>query len=313
MILALVLFLVGLILSAFFSGSETGLYRVSRTRLILDGLGGALPARGMVWLLNRPTVFVATTLVGNNVANYVTSFAIVLACASMFGSGSTAELIGPMLMTPIVFIFGELMPKYFFYQAPYRLLTAVRPVLLTFTVLFLPISMVLGWLGMLLSWLTGQTPFKYRLAMARGELDQLIKAGHEAGILAAGQKSLAQNIFEVGNQPAISFGVPPERLAIVESPVDATSAAHQARRRNHPIVLVRQSGRIVGYLRYADLCVREPELKLNPVIRGRVADRHLRLLLRMYDSSSEVAVLFDDRGDVRTVVTRRQLLQPLIK
>ncbi len=218
-----------------------------RTRLVLDGLSGSVGARGMVWLLNRPAVFVATTLVGNNVANYLTSVAIVLGVASIFGTGSKAELIGPMLMTPLVFVFGELLPKYFFYQAPYRLLSAVRPVLLAMTVLFLPISMLLGLLGALLSWITGQTPFKLRLAMARGELDQLIKAGHEAGILAAGQTSLAQNIFEVGNQAAVSFGVPPERLAMVDAPVDPTAAAHQARRRNHPIVLVRQTGRIIGY------------------------------------------------------------------
>lgn len=313
MILAVVLFLIGLILSAFFSGSETGLYRVPRTRLVLDGLSGSFGARGMICLVNRPAVFVATTLVGNNVANYLTSFAIVRGVASLSGAGPKAELIGPMLMTPLVFVLGELLPKYFFYHAPYRLLLAVRPMLLTMTVLFLPISMLLGLLGSLLSWLTGQTPFKYRLAMARGELDQLLKAGHEAGILAAGQRSLAQNIFEIGNQAAVSFGVPPERLAMVEAPVDPATAAHQARRRNHPIVLVRETGRIIGYLRYADLCAGEPRVDLNPVIRGRVSDRHLRILLRLYDAGSEVAVLFDEGGDVRNVVTRRQLLQPLVK
>jgi CBS domain containing-hemolysin-like protein len=181
------------------------------------------------------------------------------------------------------------------------------------TVLFFPVSMLLGLLAALLSWLTGQTPFKYRLAMARGELDQLIKAGHEAGILAAGQRSLAQNIFEVGNQAAVSFGVRPDRLAMVDVPVDPAIAAYQARRRNHPIVLVRQAGRITGYLRYADLCVGEPLVEPIPVIRGRVSDRHLRVLLRLYDAGSEVAVLSDEAGDVRSVVTRRQLLQPLVK
>ncbi len=313
MILAVVLFLVGLILSAFFSGSETGLYRVSRTRLVLDGLSGSTGAKGMIWLLSRPAVFVATTLVGNNVANYLTSFAIVLGVASIFGSGSKAELIGPMLMTPVVFVFGELLPKYFFYHAPYRLLSAIRPMLLTVTVLFLPISILLGLLGALLSWFTGQTPFRLRLAMARGELDQLLKAGHEAGILAAGQKTLAQNIFEVGNQRAVSFGVLPQRLPMVEAPVDPVAAAHQSRRRNHPIVLVRQTGRIIGYVRYADLCAGTASVELKPVIRGRVTDRHFRVLLRLYDAGSEVAVLFDERGDMRNVVTRRQLLQPLVK
>ncbi|MCG8652403.1 MAG: hemolysin protein, partial [Pirellulales bacterium] len=180
-------------------------------------------------------------------------------------------------------------------------------------VLFAPVSLLLGLLGRALQMITGQTPFPLRLAMARGELDQILRDGHEAGILAAGQRTLARSLFEVGNRLAVSFGVPPDRLAIVDAPLDVTQARNQARRRNHPIVLVRRAGKIVGFLRYPDLCVGQPRLDLRPVIGGKVSDRHLGLLLRMYDAASEVAVLFDERGEVRCVVTQRQLLQPLIK
>lgn len=313
MILALLLFIVGMSLSAFFSGSETGLYRVSRTRLVLDGLSGSYAARGLVWLLNHPAIFVATTLVGNNFANYIVSFSVVSLVAIAFDGMESAELLGPVLMTPFVFVFGELLPKYLFFHAPYRLLRATRPFLLTATVLFAPISLLLGLLGSALSLITGQTPFRLRLTMARSEFDQLMRAGHEAGILAAGQRALAQNLFEVGNQLAVSFGVPPDRLTIVDAPVDPKTARMQARRRNHPIVLVRRGGRIVGFVRYADLCMSDDKVVVKPVIRGRVTDRHLRILLRLYDRSSDVAVLLDERGDMRCVVTRRQLLQPLVK
>ena len=313
MIPILLIFVVGMLLSAFFSGSETGLYRVSRMRLVLDGLSGSLPARGLVWLLNHPAIFIATTLVGNNVANYLVSLSIVMAMANLFAHAEMAELVGPILMTPFVFVFGELLPKHLFFHAPYRLLKATRPFILAATVVFAPVSIVLGLLGNLLRLITGQTPFQLRLTMARSELDQVLRAGHEAGILAAGQRLLAKNLFEVGNQPAISFGVPTDRLAIVEAPVDPTTARHQARRRNHPIVLVRRTGRIVGFMRYADLCVENPKIEIKPVIRGRVTDRHLRILLRLYDAASDVAVLFDEHGDMRCVVTRRQLLQPLVK
>tara|TARA_R110002049_G_scaffold2750_8_gene22265 strand:+ start:217144 stop:218085 length:942 start_codon:yes stop_codon:yes gene_type:complete len=313
MITATILFLIGLLLSAFFSGSETGMYRVSRTRLVLDGLSGSAMAKGLVWLLNHPAMFIATTLVGNNVANYVTSLAVVMGAASLFGSGGSAGLLGPILMTPIVFVLGELLPKYMFYHAPYRLITATRPFLLVATVLFSPVSLVLGLLGNLLRAVTGETPFRISLAMARGDLDRVIRDGHEAGLLAAGQRDLSQRLFEAANQPAVSFGVRPDRLASVDTPVDTSEAAYEARRQNHPIVLVRRAGRIVGYLRYADLTVRDPQVELRPVIRGRIGDRHLQILLRLYDAGSDVAVIYDERGKLRSVVTRRQLLQPLMK
>jgi CBS domain containing-hemolysin-like protein len=313
MIVAVVLFLIGLTLSAFFSGSETGLYRVSRTRLVLDALSGSRGARGIIWLLNRPELFVATALVGNNLANYVTSLAIVMAVGVMFGSGSGGELLGTIMMTPIVFVLGELLPKYWFFQAPNLLVARTRPFFLAATALLAPISLLLGFLGRILQKISGQTPFQLRLAMARSELDQLLRDGHEAGILVAGQRAVAQKLFEVGNQNAISFGVPVQRLATVDEPVDIDQARHQARRRNHPIVLVRRGRRIVGALWYADLCVRHPEIAMKPVIRARVTDRHLRVLLRLYDAGSDVAVLQDEHGEIRCVVTRRQLLQPLIK
>ena len=296
-----------------FSGSETGMYRVSRTRLVLDSLSGSTMAKGMVWLLNHPAIFIATTLVGNNVANYVTSLAVVMGASHLFGSGGSAELLGPILMTPFVFVLGELLPKYLFYHAPYRLLKATRPFLLASTILFAPVSLVLGLLGNLLRAVTGQTPFRITIAMARGDLDRVIRDGHEAGLLAAGQRELSQHLFEAANQTAVSFGVRPERLPMVDSPVDASVAAYEARRQNHPIVLVRRAGRIIGYLRYADLTLRDPQIELRGVIRGRVTDRHLQILLRLYDASSDVAVIYDERGTMRSVVTRRQLLQPLIK
>ena len=86
--------------------------------------------------MNNPAIFVATTLVGNNIANYITSFAVVLGVGTAFGSAASSELIGTVLMTPIVFVFGELLPKYLFYHAPYQLITAIRPLLLLATVLF---------------------------------------------------------------------------------------------------------------------------------------------------------------------------------
>lgn len=307
------LFLIGLILSALFSGTETGLYRVPRTRLVLDALGGGRASRAMVWLLNHPAIYVATMLVGNNMANYLTSFAVVWAVSLWFDGGSAAELLGTILMTPVVFVFGELLPKYFFYQAPYRLLRMLRPFLLITTVLFAPITLFLGLLGNALRLLTGQTPFQLRLGMARGELDQVLRAGHEAGILEPGQRSLAQRIFEIGNLPAVAFGVPQEKCAVVDLPLDVDQARYQARRRNQPIILVRRGGRIVGFVRYADVCVRNPKLETIPVVRARMTDRHLKVLLQLYDKETDVAVLTDDRNASRVIVTRRQLLQPLIK
>lgn len=319
MITAVALFLLGLMLSAFYSGSETGLYRVSRTRLVLDGLDGSIMGRAMVWLLNHPAIFVATTLVGNNVANYMTSLAIVLGVQRMGNSGPAAELLGPILMTPVIFVLGELLPKYLFFHAPYRLLRATQPMLMLSTILFAPVSLLLGLLGSVLQKVTGETPFELRLTMARRELDQVLRAGHEAGLLAGSQRDLVTRLFEIGNQSAISFGVPVDRLAKISQPVedgktiDIDAAKSAARRVNHPILLVQQGNRITGFLRYIDLMNPAESIAPQPAVRGTVSESHLKILLRLYDARSDVAVLFNEKGIAKSVVTRRQLTRQLTK
>lgn len=293
------------------------MYRVSRTRLVLDALSGSVAARGLVWLLNHGEVFVATALVGNNLANYLVSLSVVMGVIACFGESQTAELIAPLMLTPFIFVFGELLPKTFFYRAPYRLIHLARYPLIAAAYLFSPISSVLALLGRLLGSLTGQTPLRSRLRMSRGELDELIRDGHAAGILETGQRNLASALFEVGTRSAASFGVPPKRLATIDivgheiTAAEAKRGMYLARRCNHPLVLIQRKNRIIGAAWYSELATADDTVKPRPVIRGKDQDAHLSILLRLLDVGAEAAVLYDERGRVGSVITRRQLLSAM--
>ncbi len=119
---ALGLGMCGLFLSAFFSGSETGFYRATRLRLVLDAMGGDRIARGLLFLTNHPALFVATALVGNSAANSLISLAAVIAMGRLFPHPEAAEIMATIALAPIVLVYGELLPKNLFLQAPNRLL-----------------------------------------------------------------------------------------------------------------------------------------------------------------------------------------------
>jgi len=311
MIFSLVVFTIGLIFSGFFSGTETGMYRVSRVRLLLDALDGSWLSRGMLWLLNHPAIYVATALVGNNFANFFVSFGIVNLVANTIGGGVSTELMGTVLTTPLVFVLGELFPKYLFYNSPYRLIYALRPLILFVTVLFSPVSLLLGFLGNALRAVTGEAPFQTRLAMQRAELEQVLREGHEAGLIAGGQRALAQNIFETGNEPAIRFGVPVDRFAVVKMPVDLLEAKNEARRKSSSTVLVKRRNRIIGCLQFAKLEL-QSDPSLESVLECQRDERHLQVLLKLYEARSDVAVLLDAAGKPCRIVTQQQLLQSFL-
>jgi putative hemolysin len=60
MTLAIVMFLFALAMNAFFSGAETGYYRMTRLRLVMEAMGGDRIARIMLWLANQPSLVIAT-------------------------------------------------------------------------------------------------------------------------------------------------------------------------------------------------------------------------------------------------------------
>ena len=205
--------LLGLLLSALFSGSETGFYRATRLRLVLDAMGGDTVARGLLFLTNHPALFVATTLVGNSLANYLVSLAAVVILQTVAtGDVALVEWIAPLLLAPVLLVYGELLPKNLFLQAPNRLLRRCGPLLLASVVLLSAGERVAVGLSRLLArWMrrvVGSGP----LDACPARLRRVLEEGHEAGILHPAQRSLAQGIFAVAGQPVGQFLAAAEEL-----------------------------------------------------------------------------------------------------
>jgi len=104
-----------LALSAFFSGSETGMYCLSRVRLHLAASQKDVRAKRLSALLEDEPRTLCVTLIGTNVMNYLTSTIVAYALAKgMDLSDLDTEFYTVMILTPIVFVFGEVVPKSIF-------------------------------------------------------------------------------------------------------------------------------------------------------------------------------------------------------
>ena len=322
--IALGLAAVGLFLSAFFSGSETGFYRATRMRLALDALGGGLRARWLVWLVNHPTVFVATTLVGNNLANYLTSLAIVMGVqAVLYGNGRPsdhfplAELLAPLALAPLLFVYGELLPKNLFLHAPNRLLRKAGPLFLfVFVPLFSPVSVLLWGLNRILARFVAEPPEQIRLTLARRELRRLLEEGHEEGILHPSQVALARGIFAVANDPVARYATPLAEITRARDDMSKAEVCRLARRLQIPEVPVEsQQGAAVlsGYVRVIDLEL-SPSDQLGPIrplLEIPHTDRHIEALIRMQTAGESIAQVVDAGGETLGLVTARRLREPL--
>lgn len=309
------LFFVGLFLSAFFSGSETGFYRATRVRLRLDAGEGSRVAAALLNLTNNPGLFVATALVGNNVANYLTSLAIVLAARSVLDDPLLAELVAPLLLTPVVFIYGELLPKNFYFHMPNYLLRRSGPLLLVFTMLFAPVSFVLWVLGRMVEAVLGQKPLKLQGQLARHELRGLLEEGGAAGILRPAQQQLSQRLFDIAALPAVRMAKPLAKAPSVSEDTLTRNAIRTAQQTGAAELLVRNKEELKGYVRVIDLRLSDPDATvaglLLPVPTLPATTSHLAALMRLHTEDLEVAQLIGAKGD-EGVVYSRELIAALL-
>lgn len=315
--LYLAIWLFALAASAFCSGSETGLFRAPRLRLVADAISGDRAAKGLLFLLNRPPLFVATILVGNNIANYLLGLALVLFVQEVWGSDAgLAELLVLLATSPLVFIFGELAPKHVFYQAPYRLIRWLTPFILLLTLLLAPISIVLWGLGTLLERLVGQSPTKARVSLARHELERILRESQEVGLLQIAQRDLAQNLFATAARPVSEFAQPFHRLPHLRKGDSRAAALKRAQRDQIKVFAVTDSGsrEPLGYLRTIDLLLSQSE-KIEesqelPKIVGK--ELHGDALIEMQSQRWAMALIVDDAGKGIGLVTFDNLIDPLL-
>ena len=97
-----------LILSAFFSGSETGMMAANKIKLKNLSKKSDRGAKRALKLLKKPDLLLATILVGNNFANILASSIVTIIMLNYFGGN---VLLGAVLLTTFILIFSEITPN----------------------------------------------------------------------------------------------------------------------------------------------------------------------------------------------------------
>lgn len=321
---AAVLLLMGLRLSAFFSGAETGFYRLSLPRLGIDAQSGDRTAMELLWFANRPANFVATTLVGNNLANYLVTLGVTHTAVLAFGEGSEwAELLATLFISPVVFLFGELLPKNVYYRAPLARMRAQIRWFRAFYLAALPASMPLVLLTRLVERLAGQQNRAQELLPGRGRFLQMISYGHHEGLLSQAQSTLATGVLAIATQSVIESMTPAHRVLGLPESAGREDILAFARRYGTPVVALSalsdagssESPQWTSYVRVSELQVRNDSVAeiRRPMPQLRQTATKLEALAVMQDHAAAYAAVVDEAGRVLGVVGQRGLVEQLFR
>lgn len=316
----LLLFVACVVLSGVYSGLETGIYATSRLRLTLDAAAGSRPARKLQALMTDMPRLLTVLLVCNNLVNFGSSAAVQV----LFDAWElqNAELIGTAVVTAVLFVFGESVPKDAFRRAEQGLLYPATPLLVGADALLgrlvLPISWVSKRVGGWMQRRAGLNP------KAPGERELLLQAGLAEGFLTAFQQRVAEGVLRMRSLRAGDFARPVQAHPVARlgrAGVDAPPGTREHR----ALVLDETGERVAGWVPLAVLAVpggfRPPTRRdLHPVVTLDAATELDRVYLALDRSNAPYALIagpdgpraIDSHQLRRLAVVRAEKVAPVV-
>ncbi|MES9992443.1 MAG: hemolysin family protein [Candidatus Thiodiazotropha sp.] len=161
-----------LLLKGFFSGSEIAMVNSDKLKLRHQAKLGNRGANQVLKLFKTPDVILGTTLVGTNIATVTISTLGALVCIDLFGK--TGDLVSVIILTPILLIFGEVVPKSVFQQEADSLVGRLIYILRFFSYVFYPVIFIFSRVARLATRIVGGGIVPQNMFITREELRVLL-------------------------------------------------------------------------------------------------------------------------------------------
>ena len=320
--LYLVLLVICLLLSAFFSSSETAFISLQRIRvehLVATEVKGA---KRVARMIKRPRRLLSTILLGNNFVNTAAAALATILAVSVWGQ-EQGVLIATIGVTVILLIFGETTPKTIATQHAERLsLVFARPIEII-SWIFTPFVVVLSWIASGLSKLAGGAPVPRSLA-SEEEIRTMISVGHKEGTVETEEAEMLHKVFDFGNRPVREVMIPrPEVICIEQGSKIADFLTLYA---ESPIsrfpVYQENMDNVVGILSVKDVLMAQAKgtITNDSIIDDLVRPAYFtpetkpisQLFTEMRDKNYRMTVVVDEYGGTAGIVSLSRLVEEIV-
>ncbi len=313
--------IVCLVLSAFFSASETAFTSFNRTKMKTLAADGKKSAALAVKLAENYDKLLSTILVGNNIVNItMSSLATLLFIDLLTGTSAanSAAAISTVIITIVVLIFGEITPKSLAKDHPEGLAMAFVHPLQVLCFFLTPINALFMLWKKMISKVFKSTSVD---TVTEGEVLTLIDEAHEDGSIDEYNKELIENIFDFDDLTAGEIATHRTDLMLlsVEDTIEEwDEIINNSRFSRYPIYGERVDD-IIGILdarAYLRLENRDKDTVFDTVVRPPYfipENVKLDVLFRnMKESKEFFAVVLDEHGGTSGVVTMNDLIECLV-
>lgn len=320
--LADILLLLGLLLtialSAFFSGIETGLISLNRITLRQKEEDGNKHALILSRLLRRPERLLATVLVGNNVVNVTITMLFLIWTARLWGF-RRAEFLAPLILTPVILIFGEILPKATFRHNADKILPPFAPLLRAVVLVLSPsveiIMRLAKKVAAALGYAENHSPF-----VSRDDVRLMFAEGEEKGIIEEEERELIHGVIDFGTTMVREVMVPRIDMIAVRDDTPLEEICEVLEKHGHSRLPVyhEKVDEIVGLVYMFDIMRAENRAKENsigqfvrPIAFTPESKRIHDLLHEFREKQMFMAVVVDEYGGTAGLVTLEDLIEEI--
>jgi CBS domain containing-hemolysin-like protein len=313
--------LLSIALSAFFSGTETGIYCLDPVKLRVRSDHNRPAARRLARLMRRPDELVIAALVGTNLSDYLATVCVAALLLRASVATGLAEVYTTAILTPIILVFGGVMPKDWFQRESDRLMYALATPLLWWkrVVQATGLMWVLRALTRtLMRWIDPRLAGREEQLLPRARMRRLLHEGAARGGLTTFQRDIIERVLNVSHVRVADVMIPRQRIASVPADIpraDFLRLARMAHFSRLPVYRT-QPHNVIGVVNVYDVLTDGAAQPIERHVRDAVAlDAEQRVpaaLTKLQEKRQAMAIIRDRAGRCIGILTIKDLVEEIV-
>ena len=316
-VIQLIILLVLLFLSAFFSSAETAMTTVNRIRIRSLADDGNVRAKTLLKITDDPAKFLSAILIGNNIVNLS---AASLTTSLAYGLGGSMVAIASGILTLLILLFGEITPKTMATIHSEKISLLYAPVISIFIRLMTPVIFIVNGLANIILRIMHVDPNANTNVMTENDLRTIVDVSHEDGVIESEEKEMINNVFDLGDAKAKDVMVPRVHVtfADVNSTYDELIDIFREDKFTRLPIFEDTTDNVIGTINMKDLLLydNKKDFHLRDILREAYFTYEYKniseLLLEMRESSFNIAIVLDEYGETAGLITLEDLLEEIV-
>ena len=314
----LLILVILLALSAFFSSSETALTTVNKIRMRTLADAGDGRAEFVMKVISNPGKMLSAILIGNNIVNLYASSLSTMLATRLWGNEAVGLATG--VLTLLILVFGEITPKTISTISAEGIALRFAKIIYIIMIVLTPVIYIVNHLSFFVLKLFRVDPNKRGESITEDELRTIVQVSHEEGLIESEEKKMINNVFDFGDAVAKDVMVPRIDMSFVDvntSYQDLVDLFREEKYTRFP-VFEETTDNVIGIINIKDIFLAEngEDFSVRNYLRQPLYTYEFKkvseLMIEMRKAMINIVIVLDEYGATAGLITLEDMLEEIV-